>query len=216
MRRGAWLGASLVYVVVACNTTYTAPATACDDWCEATHGVQCDYDPAGCVSACEHAAATDQLDCSASRRAVMDCFVEHPEAKDFLCPGFVPASPCWDVISPLSACEAGLYPNECASYCASLASTLCPTPSTDNCIFACESDRLGSPSCEAQRDAVVACAAQLHEACDPNADPDAIARELDPETLPCKRERDALEACGLKLVPTYTGSVGGAPSAEGD
>lgn len=199
-------------MAVACNTTYTADPTACDDWCDATHGLQCEYDPAACVSQCEDAKAPNKADCSEARSAVMDCFLAHPEAKDFVCPGNAFVGPCWDVIDPLTECEAGLHrPSACERYCSSLASTVCPSPSLKGCILACENFGLSDERCGEKLEAAAACAAELSRVCDDSTSDSAeIPEEIDPETLPCKPERDALQDCAAHLAAPAEDAAAGA------
>lgn len=87
----------LVLRLAACSGDYPLPPTACDEWCEATRSNTCPdlYDPAGCVSNCEHnhfvpAGCRSQLD------DFVRCLRQHPS---------VPSSDCSFPESTQKACQ---------------------------------------------------------------------------------------------------------------
>ncbi len=89
MRSGAWLallGSALGLAAGACSGGYPLPPTRCDDYCDATQGMQCAeaYDPANCVSQCERA-NIDAPACHAELDAVIQCFKDTPHALQQLC-----------------------------------------------------------------------------------------------------------------------------------
>jgi len=214
MRSGAWLGAWGLYVIVACNTTYTAAPTACDDWCEATHGLTCgEYEPAACVSACEIETSKQHVDCSPGRDAVVRCLQEHPGALAANCSSGTD-SPCWEELLTLYDCNHGVSAEDsaCGMLCLSFVSSVCPTPKSDGCWATCKAYGLASARCRTERQAVVECTDQHAMYC-PDDPTDFEERpELDPATLPCKPERDALQTCAL----LHAGEDGAGGDASAD
>ena len=87
MRLGVWLAMfGLASAIGACSGGYPLPPTRCDDFCEATHGMQCEngYEPASCVSLCEQT-NVDIEACDVPFQALLKCFRTTPGVLDALC-----------------------------------------------------------------------------------------------------------------------------------
>ena len=70
----------------ACSGGYPLPPTRCDEFCDATKGLDCQdyYEPAGCVSTCEQGNVDDES-CRAQFDALVSCFRKTPAALTARC-----------------------------------------------------------------------------------------------------------------------------------
>jgi hypothetical protein len=114
MRSGAWSWAVVALLGSGgCSGGYPLPPTRCDDWCDATKGLQCEYySPASCVSECE-STHFDDPSCSAAMDAVLTCFNHTPGAAEEQCTyeldqttGTYERRPCQSESEALGTCAA--------------------------------------------------------------------------------------------------------------
>lgn len=87
-RRGGALALALgLLLPLGCAGGYPLPPTRCDDWCNVTRGLDAcggDYDPAGCVVACE-AQGISAEGCVWAFEPALNCFRENPNAATNFC-----------------------------------------------------------------------------------------------------------------------------------
>ena len=87
MRSGEWLLITIGLLFSACSGDYPLPPTACDNYCHATKGMQCQfYEPAACVSDCEREERGSEV-CRAQLDAVVTCFIDY-DAADKRCASY--------------------------------------------------------------------------------------------------------------------------------
>jgi len=88
MRAGAGLVLLLGWALAggACSGGYPLPATRCDEFCDATKGLDCQdyYEPAACVASCEQGDVDNEA-CHAELDALMACFRKTPAALTARC-----------------------------------------------------------------------------------------------------------------------------------
>jgi len=70
----------------ACSGGYPLPPTRCDEFCDATKGLECQdyYEPAACVSSCEQG-DVDNASCHVEFDALVGCFRKTPAALSSRC-----------------------------------------------------------------------------------------------------------------------------------
>lgn len=90
-----------------CSGGYPLEPTLCDDLCHVTKGPNCpdDYDPAGCVVACESANLAVEA-CRPFFDAVLECYRARPDALEKRCDYFTQwdQRPCEVEQQALAAC----------------------------------------------------------------------------------------------------------------
>jgi len=196
MRKGAWLGS--VWVALAgCSGGYPLEPTLCDDWCHATHGMQCGYEPAGCVSQCEESRSRSPYDCDAEILEVTACYQAHPEENATVCSFDNYQGACGSVRYALNDCIGGAprgYSN-CYELCIYLANSSCPQlPDLDGCARECAASGRGLAACDTERRAAQGCAAKHEVSCF-----NTPATGFTPSLLPCQSELEVLRSCGAAL-----------------
>ncbi len=111
MLRGAWLLViGCAAGLGACSGGYPLPPTRCDDFCEATHGMQCEdnYQPASCVSICEQQNIAVEA-CDEPFQALLKCFRTTPGVLQQLCVYDGRPSPCQPQRDTLGICVSATY-----------------------------------------------------------------------------------------------------------
>jgi hypothetical protein len=108
MRSGVWLWSLAGLAFSGCAGDYPLEPTACDDYCRATKGLQCDfYSPASCVSHCESDHKGAEL-CRAQLGAVITCFDSTPGALEAGCSFFSSEAACGQELGALDECSSPL------------------------------------------------------------------------------------------------------------
>jgi len=114
MRLGVWLcvvfGLSLALAQGACSGGYPLPATRCDTWCSATKGGDCEenYEPAGCVAACERSQILTDDACNAEFEAVVACYRATPLISPNPGCHYFPSTTCQFENTLWAACRGGI------------------------------------------------------------------------------------------------------------
>lgn len=173
-----------------CSGGYPLEPTLCDDWCHATHGMQCGYEPAGCVSQCEEGRSRSPYDCDAEIRDVTACFQAHPEENATVCSFDTYQGACGGVRYALNDCVGGAprgYSN-CYELCIYMATSNCPLiPDLGTCATDCATTGQGLAPCNAEREAAEKCAVAQAMSC---TSEQAMAR--------CQAELATLRNCGAR------------------
>lgn len=82
----------------ACQGEYPLAPTVCDDWCNASEPVECEfYSPSSCVRQCEEAGYSTL--CSDELSMLMTCMKEHPK----------PHMSCYDFVGAIEMNCEGYY-----------------------------------------------------------------------------------------------------------
>ncbi len=106
----ALLASALGLGAGACSGGYPLPPTRCDDYCEATHGMQCEdgYQPANCVSLCEQGHLASEA-CDEPLQALLKCFRTTPGVLEQLCVYDGRANLCQQQRDAMGICVGATY-----------------------------------------------------------------------------------------------------------